>query len=147
MKKTKEWYEKKRIQNRMNEIFKDYALDEEDEEYAHIYMLFRHRNGETQTKCLRFHKSFEQPEETGDAFKDMGFVSASDIETPESIGIDWLWKSINDESPVKDAFWICTCSLESWQFTYNHFKCSRCNNYVSGTSKYCPNCGSRMCES
>ena len=100
----------------MNEIFKDYALDQEDEEYVRIWMLFQHRNGETQTKCLYFRKNYENNSE--DVFRDFG---------------DKL-----------QAFWICICSTQSWQFTEDHWKCSKCNNTVDRRSKFCPHCGAKM---
>ena len=44
---------KKRLRNRTSEIIQDYLYDKE-EAYAYIAMYFEKRNGENQTKVLRF---------------------------------------------------------------------------------------------
>ena len=41
------------------------------------------------------------------------------------------------------GYWIEVCSLESWQYTDEHFECSTCNKHVENALKYCPHCGER----
>ena len=48
--------------------------------------------------------------------------------------------------PIIYGKWECICSLQSWQFVHEHYKCSVCNGEVEYESKYCPNCGAIMNE-
>lgn len=39
--------------------------------------------------------------------------------------------------------WKCICSLQSWQFTDEHYECDKCH-YKGSKSNFCPNCGADM---
>lgn len=151
--RTSEWYEKRIIKDRMDEIFKAYALDEDGEEVVRIYMLFQHKDGRRQTKCLRYRLFFDETKsvkvktDSVDAYGDLGLYCATDLEHkrfPEDIGIEWLWKDIDDPSPIEDACWYCICSTDCWHLQKYHWKCSNCGEEVEEKSNFCPHCGEKM---
>lgn len=54
-------------------------------------------------------------------------------------------KSINERIlPKKTAHWETICSITSWQFTRDHYKCSECGTHWEYQFNYCPNCGAKM---
>ena len=99
---------KRYLLERMTQIFKDYALSEKDEETVRIYMLFKHKDGRTQTKCLRFtseeklgkHAMQLEKKYPNDVGKQLGLIRMSDYkidDDKESQGIELLWEAINED--------------------------------------------------
>ena len=43
-----------------------------------------------------------------------------------------------------EAEWICICSTQSWQFVWEHYKCSKCGSKQEYKSRFCPDCGAKM---
>ena len=42
--------------------------------------------------------------------------------------------------------WRCICDTRYWQFTYEHYECTKCHYKGECKFKYCPSCGAEMQE-